>query len=453
MPLNLWEKYRGKKVLIVGFTARTGLATLKIFLKHGISVWISDQKPESEIKKILGTLIDQNPNSIKIYSGPQKLEQLEGIDFILLSPGVPRSIPLLVEAKKRNLPINNDIDFIFPFMPVTAKVIAVTGTDGKSTVTELIHFVLKNHALSVACGNNGVPVFEVYDEIQKAAYIVMEVSSYMLEDLKHFHPHVALVTNVAEDHLDRYDSLQAYAETKWQCAKFMTSKDHWIKNLDNAWTKNFSPSQAKVVGVSAKEKADFYFAEGKFFLNQTTFLYQDCLLKGAHHIENILVSIGVLKSLGLEEEMIAKGIKAFPGLPHRLEFVPTKKDIQVFDDSKATTIQSVLRAIESFEKNVILILGGKDKGLDFSELSAQLKRVKLLIAYGEARGKITSALPFERTESIGSFDEAVRIAWAKAEKSDVILLSPACTSWDQHKDYVERGTRFKTLIHEMDHQV
>lgn len=446
-PDRLWDAWRSKKALIVGFTERTGLSAAKLFSHFGLPYSISDNREKNSLADLIAKLSDPN---IKIFTGAQEVSQLQGIDWILLSPGVPRSIPLIREATRRGIPVWNDVDFIYPWI-AGKKIAAVTGTDGKSTVTHLIHECLSASYSSVACGNNGLPVFEAYDALLAADCIVMELSSYMLEDLHALSPNAVVVTNIAADHLDRYPDMASYAATKWNILKHAKTETLFVKNLDSPLTRAFIPPNLRIKTVSRLENADFVFRDGRFYFEDGfSFDFADCELKGLHNIENILCAMAIASDFGVKSNQIADAIKKFPGLPHRLRRVPTKRKIQVYDDSKATTLQAVERAVESFPGGLTLILGGRGKGIDFSPLLQKAAFIRSLACYGEAGEAIQKSLPGIPSSYHYAFTEAIDEAWKNTAEGQALVLSPGCTSWDQHKDYHARGEMFSRRILELD---
>lgn len=441
----LWQGLSGRRALIVGLTARTGLSAVRLFRKHGIPFSITDRRPVAEWESLVAG--DLAPDS-RLFGGPQDLGQLEGVDFILLSPGVPRSIPLIQGAYGKGIPVYHDVDFIFPFL-ADRKVYGITGTDGKSTVTEMLAHVLSADGGSVACGNNGFPVLEAWAGLGPVRHVVMELSSYMLEDPKHLAPDVATITNLAGDHLDRYVDMAAYGEAKKNIARHMAPGSTYVQNLDSEWTRAFRPA----VGIrttSRLEKADFRMEGGRFlFPNGVSFAAESCKVQGHHNQENILTVMAMATAGGMAPEAIIPRIQSFPGLPHRLTPVPVKRAVRVFDDSKATTLQAVHRALGSFSGPVVHLAGGRGKGLDYRELRRH-EQVRVTVCYGEAGPEIARALDGRPTRVVRDFRDAVAECWGLAVDGDVILLSPACTSWDQHADYAERGRIFVETIRKLD---
>jgi len=445
-PGALWRRLRGKTALIVGFTARTGFSAAVRFHAHGIQARVSDHKDASSLESLRAKLPDP---SIPCFFGPQSPEQLAGVDFLLLSPGVPRNIPLVAAAVARGLPVYNDVDFIAPF--IADKVLAgVTGTDGKTTTTELLAHVLSAAGPAVACGNNGLPVFEAYERLRACRFAVLELSSYMLEDPKQLAPDLAVITNLAPDHLDRYAGMEAYGDAKRNLLRHAQPSCIYAQNMDNTWTAGFAPGGVARRTFSRERPADYRFEGGAFaFPGGFRFPYGACLLKGVHNIENILAVMALAEGAGMAPAEIAARVQSFPGLPHRLAPVAVARPIQVFNDSKATTLQAVHRALESFSVPVVLIAGGRGKGLDYRELGRHAN-LRSVVCYGEEGPRIAGMLAVADRPVVGDFREAVRAAWGRVREGEVLLLSPGCTSWDQHADYAERGRVFCDEIGRLD---
>lgn len=433
------EKYKDKVFLIVGFTYRTGYSVAKFFDDNGIKYKISDLKKNQ-------TLLSNLKNCIKFFSGSQTSDQLENVDIIILSPGVPKSIPLIKSAENNNIPVFSDIDFLFPLFE-EKEIIAVTGTDGKTTTVSILKDIFENYKKVRIAGNIGIPIASLIEDIDNFDSLILEMSSFSLEDLKNFKPDISTVLNIAEDHLNRYSNLEEYAKTKFNIIKFSDSSDFFIKNLDNEFTSKFNIENINIKTISKEKKeADYYFFENNFCYKDNKFSYSDCKITGNHNIENILASIAISDIAGIPFDIIQKSIKNFSGVSHRLEFVGTFKEIDVYNDSKATTVHATVSAIDSFPKNIILIMGGQDKGLDFSAIKNYEDRIKFLVCYGEAGEYIRSFLNFENSIFIKDFIEAVSFASYQANKGDIILLSPGCSSWDQHESFEERGDIFKKTV-------
>ncbi|MFC1504361.1 UDP-N-acetylmuramoyl-L-alanine--D-glutamate ligase [Spirochaetota bacterium] len=440
---KIWDKFKQDKFLIIGFTEKTGLSAALLFQEHKIPFAVSDIKAKDEIRPLLKKLPN---NSIEVFSGEQTAAQLEGITKILLSPGVPRSIPLIRAACQKDIPVYSDIDFIYNFIS-DKTVIGITGTDGKTTTTMLLGEMLRKKGPTCVAGNIGNAVLHEYRNMGSYDHVLLELSSYMLEDIKNFKPDYAAITNIAADHMDRYGSIDEYAKSKFNIVKYCTPEDVFIQNTDDEVLKSFALQKARTVTVSqTSTSADYYYTDGRFSLGSESLDYAECILKGRHNVENCLIALAVAAEMGIDAHDIFDTIRSFPGVAHRLEYVGDFSGITAYNDSKATTIHAVSRAVESFEANIILILGGRDKGLDFSKLGVYTPRLKHLVCYGEAGEKIRRVMGFNPSEYTYAFSDAVERAVAQARSGDTILLSPGCTSWDQFSSYEERGNEFKKII-------
>ncbi|MBI3921019.1 MAG: UDP-N-acetylmuramoyl-L-alanine--D-glutamate ligase [Armatimonadetes bacterium] len=438
-----WDRFREDTFLVVGFTELTGLAVATMFETHAIRYKISDLKPLNELRPLLARLRIAEQD---VFCGPQVEQQLQGITKIVLSPGVPRSIVLIAEAVRRQIPVLGDVDFLYDLIG-DKKIIAITGTDGKTTTTTLIAQILETGAKVVVAGNIGVPVFSKYDEILRCDFLVLEVSSFMLEDLQGFRPRISAVINIAQDHVDRYGSLEHYAEVKLNIIRHCTSEDIFIQNLDDAVISSFVPPRVQTRTVSrSRHGSDYFFADGVFFFRGQALRYSDCLLRGAHNIENILIAIAVTCEAGVTPHQVARAVTEFRGVPHRFQYLGRCRGVTVYDDSKATTVHAVEGALRSFHGNVVLIMGGRDKFLDFSPLQTHAHRVKHLVCYGEAGERIRDTIGLTDSDHLPCFQDAVARAVSLCSEGDVLLLSPGCTSWDQFPDYAARGVEFQQFV-------
>ena len=436
------DKYVNKKFLIIGFSAKTGLSAAGFFDRFGIKYKISDVRSPDEILPLAG----ECRNCLEIFCGPQNANQLDGISCVLLSPGVPRSISLVQAAVKNNIPVYTDVDFIFQFLE-KKKTFCITGTDGKTTVTSLLSAILACTGKTAAAGNIGTPVFSCFDKIINSDYAVFELSSFMLEDFHFIKPAFSVITNIAEDHMDRYPSMAEYSRAKFNMVRNCPDRAVFIKNLDNKITHSFTPA-CRCVTISQQNKADYFFYNGSFHIKNEIFSYKECLLKGIHNIENILCSAALAAEAGVPGDIISRTVREFPGVPHRMQYLGDRAGRSIYNDSKATTIHAVEKALASFEKNIILILGGRNKGLDFSQLQKYNGRIKQLVCYGEYGLEICNIMKHPQSVYISSFDEACRRASLLSLPGDTILLSPGCTSWDQFPNYEIRGERFGELMYE-----
>jgi len=446
---QLLKQLTNEHILIVGFGYRTGLLTSNFLMQKDITVSISDNKNESELSNLFQKLIKQPEN---FYTGNQTEEQLKGIDRIILSPGVPFAIPLIQSAVKRGIPVWSEIELAYRFLPDGVKIIGVTGTDGKSTTVSLIHHILKTKFNSFLGGNIGTPFISFVENITPGDVVVLELSSYQLEYNETFNCDIACILNIAEDHLDRYSSFDEYINAKENILKSQRKQDIAILNADDSsFKRHLNCVKGKLVSFSkfSSKKTDAYIDNNSIFYNNKKICSTDILkIKGVHNLENTLCSVAVACELSVDFEKIHTALSTFEGLHHRNEFIRTFNGIDFINDSKATTINAVKKALESQEKPVILMLGGRDKGLDFSQLDSLIeKKTKNIILFGEARDKIASQIKNgKKYDRIADFTMAVTEAYKKANKGDVVLLSPGCTSWDVFSSYEERGDFFRKIV-------
>jgi UDP-N-acetylmuramoylalanine--D-glutamate ligase len=442
LEAELWQPLRAHPVLIVGFTERTGLATARLLEAHGVPYRISDLRPREALAPLLAGL-RVAPGDVRC--GPQAIDQLDGTGRILLSPGVPRAIPLVTEAEARGIPVWGDLDLLYPALR-RARVVAITGTDGKTTTTTLMGRILERGGRTVVAGNVGVPVAAVYEEILAADHVVLEVSSFMAERLDRFRPDLAAVLNLAEDHVDRYPSMDAYAAAKLNLVANCTADDVVVLNRDDPRLAGFRPARARARYVSP---GDGGFREGAFHLGGLGLAYRDCRIAGAHHVDNVLACLALADELGVPPREALEAVRTFPGVRHRYERVGTLGGVAVINDSKATTMHAVEAAVRSSGPSVALILGGRAKDLDPRGLRALADRLRRVVCYGEAGPRLRDQLDLPQCEMLYPFDDAVRAAWAACRPGDTLLLSPGCTSWDQFETYAQRGDRFTTLVREL----
>ncbi len=436
----LWARYRNDTFLIVGFTERTGRSVAAVLERFGIRYKVSDLHSRVELAPALAGLRLREED---VLCGPQGPEQLAGVTKLILSPGVPRTIPLVLAASRRGLEVLGDIDFFYDFAR-HKKIVGITGTDGKTTTTLLAGHLLDALGRVVVAGNIGEAVFSRYEEMLDCDYLVLELSSFMLEDLRSFRPDIAAITNIAQDHLERYLGYAEYAQTKLNLLRHCRPGDTFIKNLDDPTLCSLRPQHLKVRTVSQVEpSADYGFSGGRFRFGGEALSYADCLLRGAHNVENILVALAIAGEAGVDPPEAARRVMAFPPVPHRFFYLGCPGGVRVYDDSKATTVHAVGRALESLSGPVVLIVGGRDKNLDFAPLQRYGPMIKRLVCYGEAGERIRRSLSLARSEYVFGFEAAVLRAVAACSPGDTLLLSPGCTSWDQHPDYGVRGQVFE----------
>lgn len=442
LEAELWLPLRAAPVLIVGFTERTGLATARLLEAQGVPYRISDLRPREALASLLAGL---RVSPADVLTGPQGTEQLAGIGRILLSPGVPRAIPLVREAEARGIPVWGDLDLLYPALR-RARVVAITGTDGKTTTTTLMGRILERVGRTVVAGNVGIPVAARYDEILGADFVVLEVSSFMAERLDRFRPDAAAVLNLAEDHVDRYPSMDAYAAAKLNLVANCTADDVVVLNRDDPRLATFHPARARVRHFS---RTDGVLGAGGLHLGGRLLPLADYPLAADHRVDCVLAGLALADELGVPAGEVLEAVRTFPGVRHRYERVGTFGRVAVINDSKATTMHAVEAAVRSSGPSVVLILGGRAKDLDPRGLRALADRLRLVVCYGEAGPRLRAQLDLPPTAEIFPFDDAVRAAWAACRPGDTLLLSPGCTSWDQFETYEQRGDRFLELVREL----
>ncbi|MBC6415295.1 MAG: UDP-N-acetylmuramoyl-L-alanine--D-glutamate ligase [Bdellovibrionales bacterium] len=449
----------GKKIAVIGL-GQTGIALSRFLLKHNAKVTISDHKSEAELSVALETIQDL-PLKFELEGhNPKTLIQQ---DYVILSPGVPSHLKLFNYVKSQGIKVTGEFEFASRFIkePMTV----ITGTNGKTTVLDIAHLFLKESGVNVWVGGNHKQALSQYlYEDKKADVLLIEASSFMLEHVEQMKAKTLVFTNLAANHLDRYASMKDYMLAKRRIFINTSAETTSILNADS----NAIIEMARDPVV--QRGCIFYFSTRKVLKPQIMniggavligdeiqlrtkpdieyYSLKNCLLKGKHSKENMMTALLIAKEHGGEWSALQKSIDLYKGLPHRLEYVRKVGGVNFYNDSKATNVLAVMRALEAFEDNVILIMGGKDTGLDYKPLAPIIKRkVKSLILIGDAKENINRHIG-QSTETflIGTFDEAVFISYHKSRIGDTVLLSPGCPSFDMFSSYIERGRHFKSLV-------
>lgn len=456
-------KLKGKKVLVVGL-GKSGQTAARFLTNQGAKVTVSDSKNKNELSEALKALADLK---IEFELGKHNEETFTSQELIVLSPGVPSTIEGLAKAKAAGIPVINDIELAYSY--IKAPIVAVTGTNGKTTTTTLISEMLKSDGKKVFVGGNiGTPVLNLLLNNETPDVVVLELSSFQLESIDTFKPTVAVFTNLEPNHLDRYPSgVESYYESKRRMIKNADKDTVLVTNLDNEpgarlaenfpgrvtyFTKrdpiSINGSVAETFqGVYLKRPRAVIKLNGKEELLELIL----CKIPGDHNRENIMAAAIAAAAVGCSKQGMQKTIEAFKGVSHRLEFIRKKDNVAFYNDSKATSVPALTRALNAFMAPVILIAGGRDKDQDFAPLTDLVKkRVKTLILVGEAKEKINRVIgDFSETFLVGTFEEAVLLAYQKSRNGDIILLSPACASYDMFKNFEERGDYFKKLVNQL----
>ena len=441
----------GKKVTVLGL-GKSGVAACRLLLSEGAKVFASEARKDAALQKIAQAL---RHGGISVELGGHTPKWVKGRDLIVTSPGVPLTSPPLQWAREERIPVWSEIELGYHFCK--GKIIAVTGSNGKSTTVTLLGRILKEAKKRVfVCGNIGEPFCKVIPKIRSADWVVLEVSSFQLEQCHAFRPHIAVVLNVAPNHLDRHPSFEEYLLAKRRIAKSQTENDFLLLNADDPFARQlgkgllvrtyyFSRTQ-KVTGVFMKEKEVFFSLHG---VEEKVCTLRGLRISGSHNEENALSAILASLLVGVGSQPIQKTLLAFEGLPHRIEFIGEKGGIRFINDSKSTTVSSTLCALQTVPSPVLLIAGGREKNEDFSVLakSPLLKKIKQIFLIGEAKVKIYRAVGKQvKTSFAVTLEEAVQFAYQSASGGDTVLLSPMCTSFDMFENFEERGDRFKETV-------
>lgn len=438
------------KILILGLGI-SGKSALRALYEITDTIFVFDEKikHEEDIPKEF-----KNYKVKYIYDWKKILENL--YDFAVKSPGIKPSNPVIKLLQENNTEIISDLELGY-ILKNDGKIIAVTGTNGKTTTVTLINKVLEDLGKkSVAIGNIGVGAV---DAMQKsdADFFVIEASSFQLDFTKNFKPDISVITNITEDHLDYHVSFENYKNAKLKIAKNQTPSDFLILNYDDSILKNFDSTKADKIFISAEKelRTGIYYKDRKIYVseNKDILFELDCekiFIRGIHNYYNIMCVLAVIWALGIEFSDVEDSIYNFRGVEHRLEYVKEIKGIKYFNDSKGTNPDSTMKAVDSFESDIIIILGGYDKKISYRPLLKFAKpKIKAIITLGETKENIfkeAQKLGYENIFKVESLEQAVKKANNLAKENDIVLLSPASASWDMFKNYEERGNEFKRLV-------
>ncbi len=440
----------GKRVLVVGL-GKSGVASALFLEKRGARVAVSDAKSPEQLRHEIPVLLD---HGISVETGQHGERTFRDQDLIVVSPGVPFDVPQLVHARERHIPVIGEVELAAQFLK--GSIAAITGSNGKTTTTTLAgEIIAAGGRKALVGGNIGTPAITFVENATDDTWIVLEISSFQLETIDTFHPKIAAILNVTPDHLDRHHTFDNYAETKARIFENQTANDFAVLNADD-----------KICfEMGAKSKAPVYWfsrlkevGRGAFVANDRIFwrdhdterdimLLDEISLKGTHNVENVLAGVCIGMLAGIEAEHVRHAVTNFTAVEHRLEFVANVRGVEYYNDSKATNVDAAIKALESFPGGIHLILGGKDKGSDYTALNTLLpERVKRVYTIGAAAAKIEAQIRGTEVVSAGTLQSAVQRASQAATVGDVILLAPACASFDQFDSYEHRGRVFKELV-------
>ena len=438
-----------KRVLVIG-AGKSGAASSEFLARHGEQVILTATKREENVEWLaeLGVefVWEQQPDLTEVKP-----------DYLVVSPGVPLTIPPVVQAQKMGIPVIGELELAYRY--AKTPFVAITGTNGKTTTTTLVGELLKTINENVFVGGNiGIPLISAVEDLSAKDVIVAEVSSFQLETTTSFCPHIALMLNLTPDHLDRHGDMAGYLAAKARIFAEQGADDYLILNYDDQALRNLSSeAKAKVIFFSQKNilKEGVYLENGMICLNYNGETMIICAadelkIKGTHNLENAMGAAAIAFAAGVPQEKIAWVLRNFAGVEHRMEPVKIVRGVQYVNDSKGTNPDAAMKALVAYQQPIIVILGGKNKGSDFTELAAVVKQqAKAAVLLGQAKDELKEALDkvgFTAYTLVQTFEEAVTTAAEQASEGDIVLLSPACASWDMFKSFEERGELFKSLV-------
>lgn len=444
---------RGKKVLVVGL-ARSGMAAIKVLHRFGADITLSERKPAEELKERevleeLGvTIVDQ---SIEVFD--------RDYDLCVKNPGVPYRSPFMEALAQHGVPVITEIELAFQ-VAKPQHYIAITGTNGKTTTTTLVYEILAKAFPGKAhlCGNIGIPLCEIVMEEglleESDHYIALEISNYQLVNIDRFRPDIATIINLTPDHVDFMGSLEAYYKSKTEVYRNMKPEDTFILNADDTVLPEYVekyPVPATVKSFSLdRTDTDNYVKDGTLYVDGEAVLPLSSIrLPGKHNLQNVMIAVSVAKVLGIENAIIQDVIENFTGVEHRIEFVRELDGVKYYNDSKGTNTDATVTALKAFDKGVILLLGGFEKGLSMKDVKANLGCVKKVIGFGACGPRLVADTVGDDGIVVTTLDEAVAEAVKVAEPGDTVLLSPTTSSFDQYTCFEERGDHFKKLVNSL----
>jgi UDP-N-acetylmuramoylalanine--D-glutamate ligase len=445
----------GKRVLVVGL-GKSGVASALFLKAHGARVTVSDTKSGDDLRNEIPVLLD---HGITVETGGHGERTFQGQDLIVVSPGVPIDAPPLAQARSLGESVIGEIELAAQFLP--GPIIAITGSNGKTTTTTLTGEIMAAGGFPTLVGGNiGTPAISLAERATRDSVIVLEVSSFQLETIQTFRPKVSVVLNVTPDHLDRHRTFDAYVNAKARIFENQRGDDFTVLNADDPTCVSMAArTKAQVFWFSRQKEVErgAWVREGAVLFRDSRgqreiLQVSDIPLKGAHNLENVLAAVCAGALMGCAPEKIRQAVANFKAVEHRLEFVATIRGVDYYNDSKATNVDATIKALESFPANIHLILGGKDKGSDYSVLNDLLRqRVKRVYTIGAAAAKIESQIVSTKNGGpelvhAETLENAIRKASTITQPGDIVLLAPACASFDQFKNYEQRGGLFKEIV-------
>jgi UDP-N-acetylmuramoylalanine--D-glutamate ligase len=440
--------FENKKIFILGM-ARSGYEAAKLLSDYNNEIIVTDGKEQKE------ELVSELESlGVKVIITSDQLSLLDdSFDYVIKNPGIKYDNPVVVKAKELGIKVINEIEMAYSFLDKSVNIIGVTGSNGKTTTTTLISEFMKNSFDNVYLGGNiGIPLSNFVRDIKPNSYLVLEISDHQLCDMYDFKTNVSVLTNITPTHLDFHKSYEVYQMTKKKIFNNHTSDDLAVINKDDEVSMKITDDikSAKVYYGHDKTNLAYYDEDGIYYDGKLVIKLDDIILKGKHNYQNIMGAIIAVKKYGVTDEVIQKVLKEFKGVEHRLEYVGTINGVTYYNDSKATNCVSTITALNSFDKPIILLLGGYDRGHSFHDLDDSMKNVKCVVCFGETKNRIEEFCNDLNIKCYknDTLKEAMNVVKDICTPGDVVLLSPACASWDQYDKFEDRGDEFKNLVRE-----
>lgn len=440
--------FENKKIFILGM-ARSGYEAAKLLSDYNNEIIVTDGKEQKE------ELVSELESlGVKVIITSDQLSLLDdSFDYVIKNPGIKYDNPVVVKAKELGIKVINEVEMAYSFLDKSVNIIGVTGSNGKTTTTTLISEFMKNSFDNVYLGGNiGIPLSNFVRDIKPNSYLVLEISDHQLCDMYDFKTNVSVLTNITPTHLDFHKSYEVYQMTKKKIFNNHTSDDLAVINKDDEVSMNITDDikSTKVYYGHDKTNLAYYDEEGIYYDGKLVIKLDDIILKGKHNYQNIMGAIIAVKKYGVTDEVIQKVLKEFKGVEHRLEYVDTINGVTYYNDSKATNCVSTITALNSFDQPTILLLGGYDRGHSFHDLDDSMKNVKCVVCFGETKNRIEEFCNDLniRCYKNDTLKEAMNVVKDICTPGDVVLLSPACASWDQYDKFEDRGDEFKNLVRE-----
>jgi UDP-N-acetylmuramoylalanine--D-glutamate ligase len=444
-------KFKHKKILVLGL-AKSGVSAASLLHKLEAFVTVNDQKPLAENPEAQGLLQE----GIKVICGSHPIELLdEGFEYVVKNPGIPYHNPLIKRAVEKGIPVLTEVELAY--LVSEAEMIGITGTNGKTTTTTLLYEILSEDKKNpLIAGNIGTVASEVAQTAGRDEKMVVELSSFQLMGIDEFSPHIAIITNLYDAHLDYHGTIDEYWRAKANITKNQTKEDYLIINQDQDHLRTIVDfTQASIIPFSTIREVE----NGAYIKGGAIYFQQECIgqlsavvLPGAHNLENILCAVAASKLYGVSNDSIMHVLGSFTGVKHRTQFVKELNNRKFYNDSKATNSLATKSALNAFDGPTILLAGGLDRGNSFDDLIPHLKNVKVLITFGETADKLQQTgqkAGIQTIVRVDNVEKAVPAAYEHSEEGDVILLSPACASWDQYRTFEERGDIFIEAVHNL----